>query len=504
MFKWLDDFLNSITMYRLAVYGLLTILAYAVILAFWGALFFTGPQLILSSGVLYLTCVSSNYLLSRLFKAQTNVESSTITALILSLILSPFTKPSEIFFLVLAGVLAMGSKYLLASNGKHIFNPAAISLLILNLFGVGLSVWWVGSSIMLPVVSIVGLLIVRKLRRGHLFITFVVFAIIMILLTGINHGFAPKDLSVQLLTSWPVFYFGTIMLTEPMTTPPTKIPRLVYGAIVGLFFGASFRVGPIFSSPEFALVVGNLFSFLVGFKRRIVFTLESKVQLSPDTIEFVFIPNKEFSFLPGQYVEWTLQHKRPDSRGNRRYFTIASSPTEELVRICSKFSDKSSSFKKALKVLKVGDGIVGSQLDGEFVLPEDPDVKMVFIAGGVGITPFRSMIRSLLDTGQQRWMILFYVNKLEDDIVYKEVFDEGKAAGLKTVYTLTDIVKVSEKWRGKVGYIDENMIKEEVPDYEDRVYYLSGPNMMVDLYKKLLMDMGIKQSEIKTDYFPGY
>ncbi|KKT72328.1 MAG: Oxidoreductase FAD/NAD(P)-binding domain protein [Candidatus Collierbacteria bacterium GW2011_GWB1_44_6] len=135
MFKWLDDFLNSITMYRLAVYGLLTILAYAVILAFWGALFFTGPQLILSSGVLYLTCVSSNYLLSRLFKAQTNVESSTITALILSLILSPFTKPSEIFFLVLAGVLAMGSKYLLASNGKHIFNPAAISLLILNLFG---------------------------------------------------------------------------------------------------------------------------------------------------------------------------------------------------------------------------------------------------------------------------------------------------------------------------------------------------------------------------------
>jgi ferredoxin-NADP reductase len=204
-------------------------------------------------------------------------------------------------------------------------------------------------------------------------------------------------------------------------------------------------------------------------------------------------------------MEWTLGHKRPDSRGNRRYFTLASSPTERNLRVGVKFYQNSSSFKKSMLAMGRDSEIVAAQLAGDFVLPDDPTTKCVFIAGGIGITPFHSMIQYLLDARQRRPIVLFYANKSSNEVVYRDVFDRAeRELGIKTIYTVTDPRKFTVSWKGNHGYIDKHMIKREVPDYQDRIFYISGPHAMVTVFKDVLEEMGIRNDHIRTDFFPGF
>jgi ferredoxin-NADP reductase len=202
-----------------------------------------------------------------------------------------------------------------------------------------------------------------------------------------------------------------------------------------------------------------------------------------------------------------LGHDSPDSRGNRRYFTLASSPTEENLILGVKFYPKSSSFKKSMLAMDEDKNheIVAAQLAGDFVLPNDPNQKCVFIAGGIGITPFRSMIKYLLDMNQKRPMVLFYANKSPSDIVYKDVFEKAREQlGLKVIYTITGRSKIPANWRGQVGHITAQMVKNEVPDYQHCLFYLSGPNAMITEFESVLSGMGVKREHIKKDFFPGF
>ncbi len=149
--------------------------------------------------------------------------------------------------------------------------------------------------------------------------------------------------------------------------------------------------------------------------------------------------------------------------------------------------------------------IVASQLAGEFVLPHDARQKCVFIAGGIGITPFRSMIKYLLDTHQRRPLVLFYVAKTADELVYCDVFDQARRdVGLKTIYTITDPGDSSTGWHGQVGRLTPQLLKAEVPDYRKCDFYISGPKSMVDAFKELLHELHVSDDHIKTDFFPGF
>ena len=215
--------------------------------------------------------------------------------------------------------------------------------------------------------------------------------------------------------------------------------------------------------------------------------------------------DKKINFLPGQYLEWTLGFKNPDSRGNRRYFTIASSPTENFLRIGVKIYPNASSFKKNLISFKTGDKILAGNLSGDFVLPKNKNQKLVFMAGGIGITPFRSMVKYLLDKNQKLSIIIFYSNKNQKEIVYKNIFDDAeKKLGIKTIYTLTDLENIPKNWNGEKGRVNGEMIRKNVPDYKEALYYLSGPYSLVVGFEELLYKMGIKSKNIKKDFFPGY
>lgn len=502
--KIIDNLLDQITMYRLVLYYLLFLLGVAVIFGFLGLLPYSPIAILLSTGFIIVICWVTNKLFSKAFHAPTNVESVYISALILALILSPAKSPPDYILLFFASVLAIASKYILAINKKHLFNPVAIAVVLTAVGFNGSASWWISTGLMLPF-SLLGIVIVRKIRRTDLVFYFIVTALFTIFGFSLMQGENLFITLKQTLLSSPIFFFAFVMLTEPLTTPPTKMLQSIYGVLVGILFAPQFHIGTFYTVPEQALVIGNIFSYIVSPKYRVIAKVQQKIQRGQDMIDFVFPLQKKLAFLPGQYMEWTLSHKQTDSRGNRRYFTIASSPTENNLLLGIKFYPNGSSYKKAMAVLDANTPLVGAQVSGDFTLPKDPKTKLVFIAGGIGITPFRSMIKYLIDINESRPITLLYSNKTVNEIAYAEIFNQAQQRlGIKTFYTLTDKTKLPQNWQGMVGRIDATMIAQVVPDFMERLFYLSGPHAMITAYEETLKNMGVPQKQIKTDFFPGF
>jgi ferredoxin-NADP reductase/Na+-translocating ferredoxin:NAD+ oxidoreductase RnfD subunit len=560
MLTLIDNFLNRITMYRLVLYYLIALVAVAVVFGTFGILPYHPLDLLFSIAVLVGVSWVINKLFANAFRAQTNVESAYITALILALIITPVSPAqfSGIAFLVWAAVWAMVSKYILAIRKKHFFNPAAFAV-ALTAFTIGQSAsWWVGGNIpMLAFVVIGGLLVVRKLQRFDLVIAFLAAATVSIVLTSTAGD--PIGTLTKAFLFTPLFFFAFVMITEPLTTPPTRELRIAYGALVGFLFAPFVHFGSVYSTPELALIVGNVFSYFASPKGKYLFTLKEKNEVGSGTVDFVFVPDGKMKFQPGQYMEWTLSHPKTDTRGNRRYFTIASSPTERDLHLGVKFYEPASSFKKKMLALESGDRIMGGSLAGDFVLPEEKQKKLAFIAGGIGITPFRSMAKYLADRGEQRSVVMLYSNRNTEDIAYREIFDEAKEKiGMRTIYVVTGVDQISPVGDGKKlpersfpsadsprserdeadlrrdawkasqegstksqpergesdrkgtssavsrGRIDAAMIRREIPDYAERIFYVSGTHVMVVASHKIFRELGIPRSQIKTDFFPGF
>ncbi len=504
MLKFIDNWLNRITMYRLVLYYLIFLLTAAVGLSVLGILKYDVFALLFSIAFLIAVGWVVNWIFARVFGVATNVESVYISALILALIITPIQSFNDLWFLGWSAVLAMASKYIIAINRKHIFNPVAFAI-ALTYFVLNQSAsWWVGNAPMLPFVLLGGILVVRKIGRSDLVLSFLITTGVISLLASLFGGGGLVGELQKIVLYSPLFFFAFIILTEPLTTPPTKKTRIIYGLLVGFLFTPQIHFGTFYITPELAILIGNVVSYLISPKTRAVLKLKEKIKIAPDTYDFIFSHIRNFAFAPGQYMEWTLGHEHPDARGNRRFFTLASAPTEKTLRLGVKFYQELSSFKKAMLKMNNGDEIVASQLAGDFVLPEDPRQKCVLIAGGVGVTPFRSMIKYLLDTRQRRPITLLYANKSVDDILYKDIFDRAEhELGIRTIYTVTDTDNLPASWTGQVGRITPKMIKSLVPDYRRCTFYVSGPKGMVDSFEKSLGMMRIHSSQIKTDFFSG-
>jgi len=504
MIRRVDNLLNRITIYRLALYYLIFLLAVAVTFASTGVLPYDPYALLFTIGVEIAVCGITNAIFSRTFGVPANAESASISALILALIITPVQSNHDIWFLVWAGVLAMASKYILAVQHKHLFNPAAFAVALTYLAINQSASWWVGNGPMLPFVVLGGILVVARIRRFDLVASFLLAALAAVLGFSIFNWENIIAGLQQTLVFSPLLFFAFVILTEPLTTPPTRRLQIWYGALVGVLFVPQFHIGTFYTTPELAILIGNLLSFIVSPKATRILRVQEKVQLAPDVYDFVFAPTRKFAFAPGQYMEWTLGHAAPDTRGNRRYFTLASSPTENNLRLGVKFYRNTSSFKHALLSMDAHSEIVAAQLAGDFVLPDDPNQPCVFIAGGIGITPFRSMLKYLIDTRQPRPIVLFYANKTVDEIVYQDVLDRAeRELGIKTIYTITDTRRLPATWQGRVGYIGPQLIKDEVPDYLNCMYYLSGPPGMIGAFKQMLAELDVARNQIKTDLFAG-
>lgn len=504
----IDRLLNTVTTYRFTLYYLSFLLLVAFVGTFLGLIPFSPLDFALSTATIIFFSYISNYFFAKLSGSITNIESVFITALILVFIIS-CKFATNIPFLIATPVLAMASKYLLAIKKRHIFNPAALGVVAIALLSPeNTAIWWIGTPFMTFFVLLGGILLTRKLRKEAMVLSFITAYFISITLTTIlrTESFSTFFTSFQFsfLKSVTLF-FAFVMLVEPLTTPVTKKLQIYYAIFVALLY-SNFHLSifTIAVTPEQALIFGNVLTYFLNPNYRLVLILKEKLKLSRDTYAFIFYFPRFFNFVPGQYMEWTLSHKNTDSRGNRRYFSLASSPTEQSVMIAVKFYKTSSSYKKNLLKMKKGEKIIASQLAGDFVLPKDICFPLVFIAGGVGITPFRSMLKYIIDKQITVNIVLIYINKTKSDILYEDILSRSGKFGIKTIHVLTDDARLPNAWTGQHGRLTAVMVKSLVPDFVSRKFYISGPQLMVQGIVKMLRETDVSSRMIMKDFFPGY
>jgi ferredoxin-NADP reductase len=290
------------------------------------------------------------------------------------------------------------------------------------------------------------------------------------------------------------------MLTEPLGIPSRWNYQYGYALTAAAVASIPFSFGPIYGTPELALLVANLMTLVVDRPERLRLTLKHVHEVGKGTFEYVFGTAHPQHHVPGQYLEWTLPHPKPDLRGIRRYFTIASAPGGREVSFAVRHGEKQSSWKQTLETLPLGATLYATQCAGDFTLaPEAP--HYVWIAGGIGVTPFVSQVRTAINKGEKLSATLFYCNRSEADIAFKPLFDEAQAIGVSVVHVLQE--PATSGFPFETGFITREMILKYVPEWKTATFYISGPPGLVGAYQKLLREMGVPKRRMVTDYFPG-
>lgn len=224
-----------------------------------------------------------------------------------------------------------------------------------------------------------------------------------------------------------------------------------------------------------------------------------------DTYTFYFErKNLPFTFLPGQYLRLTFPNLE-DERGNSRFFTISSSPTEEeYITITTRIIK--SPFKFCLLKLQKGDSVEFRGPFGRFVLDENDKRSHIFIAGGIGITPFRSMIFYAKDKKLSIPMTLFASFSLSEDVIWKEELLELEKTipNLKSIFTVTKHENSKVPWKGVVGRLDQNKFLKYISNPTELIYFIVGPTGLVESLKSTILELGVKDENIHIENFPGY
>ena len=478
----IENLLTRIPIYMLVGLGLALIITAGTVLAAAGLLAVSPFAVVATWAVFGGVGVGASYLLGKLYSVHSHLQSALITSSILTLLFTPSLAPTTLAAYAVIACITQASKFVVVYRARHVFNPAAFGAMAGGLLQLQFASWWVGSPVLFPLVALTGLAVLYKTRQLALGGAFLAAALAILAIRGVDIWTA--------LSSWPLVFLAGFMLSEPATLPVRRWQKILVAIIVATITSLPFHVGWFYSSPEFALLAGNLVAFGLAFSQRAGLRLKlvERRPLTPTTDELVFAPSRPVMFTAGQFIELTLPHPKPDMRGIRRSFSLTNAPGDEHVRLGIKFYEPSSSFKRALRAMPVGTIIQTTGIAGEFVLPRDrrdPRQKLLFIVGGIGITPFISHILACKD--QPRDITLLYFVRNATEIAYRNILDQSSA---------------------QVRYIVEpdapldQALEAYVPaDLSERIAYISGPPAMVASAKQLLRG---KARSIKTDYFSGY
>ncbi|MDB5162064.1 MAG: hypothetical protein JWM52_572 [Candidatus Saccharibacteria bacterium] len=496
----LTKLLNNVSMYRMMSIALTTLWVIAFVFSFFGWIAYSPWAMLASIGILGTVVFLATLLFAKLFGVSAHTESSYITALILFFIFTPSLETKALAIYVLIGLIAAASKFVIAYRGRHIFNPAAIAALIISITGLGFATWWVANPVLFPFTFLLGFLIIQKTRRFLSGGIFLGLSIPLVLLVQLSYG-TPVLEALVLMLSWPFLYFSSFMLTEPQTLPPKRWQQVFEVIVVAIIFAVPVHIGSFTTTPASALIIGNIIAF--GFSRRRSITLRYKGSkaLTPASRELTFAPEVRTRFEPGQYIEITVPHKKKDGRGIRRSFSITAAPGDDDLKLGIKFYTPSSTFKQALTDLPVGSIISATGINGSFTMPRDTITPLLFIAGGIGITPFISHLRSLKKSKETRNIVLVYSVSNLEDLAYIDVI---KASGIRVIVVCKTTEKLDiENWTlVNEPYITVDILHKNIPDIQSRLAFISGPPFMIDSAKKSLKRLDVKH--IKTDYFIGY
>lgn len=512
----LDRLLGRVSMYRLVTILLVLLAVRAFVAVAVGDLdpgiFTVGPML-LSLLILVAASAASGWALARAFGTRAHLESTLITALLLWFLYWP-QQGIQLIWLAAAAVLANLSKYLFAWRGRHIFNPAAAGVVLLMLIqhlpGIDpaqrlMTTWWVASRPLLPLVVVTAFLVLRRTRHLSLGLVFVVVAAGLAITSSLSQDVTLQAALEGAFVSSPIIFFAGFMLSEPLTLPPRRNQQLLAAAVAGVVFtwplwgpalaGAeTTSIGFVESWLEPALLIANLIAFAFTRRGRIELRLRQRRELPDHTWAFDFEPRRPLRFTAGQFLELHLPHRR-DSRGERRVFSIASRPGEDVVTVAMKVpTDRPSSFKAALQDLSDGDVVAATGVGGDFVLGRADD-RLLLVAGGIGITPFLAQADELAERDA---VLVYGLNTVE--IPFR---DELLRSGLPVIVVSPEPPHdLPSGWQHVVGArIDADLLRETVTDLGERRAFISGPPVMVDACRSALRG---SVAGVRTDHFAGY
>ena len=500
-YRSVQKFVDNAGMYRLVSGALGTLALISIAFGFLGWLPYSGLSQIFSLALALLVALLFNISLAWILRIPANHESAVITALILFFLAVPSDDIFATWPIVAAVTIAIASKYIIAYKKQHFINPAAFGAAALSITGLYTFSWWAANPTLFIPLVVLGVFVVTKVRKWVPIFAFVGVSLIIYMAESMSYGDAFGASLSTFFFSWPTLFLAFFMLTEPFTMPGKKDAQFLYGGLVGFLSNTTIFASMIAITPESALVVANVAMMPWRLRQKLHLALEERHKLAKDTYEFVFKKPKGFNFTAGQYLEWMLPHQSADSHGIRRYFTIASSPTEPVLRVAMKITEQHSSYKEALTMLDVNQRLIGSQLAGDFVLPKKKDAKLGFIAGGIGVTPFRSHLKYMIDTDKPFDTVLYYGNNSTDEIAYETLFQKAASTFAFLVVNVISKEPVSAPYES--GYISAEIIKRRSPDYLERTWYISGPPGMVAACARELRSLGVLNKHIKKDFFSG-
>jgi glycine betaine catabolism B len=218
------------------------------------------------------------------------------------------------------------------------------------------------------------------------------------------------------------------------------------------------------------------------------------------------------NYTAGQFAFFDIGGVYNDPKGPIRHFTISSSPTENFIMFSTRIRD--SPYKKRLSTLEEGARVKVRGPEGQFVLHEDYSKPAVFLSGGIGVTPFRSMIKYATDKQLPLRIVMFDSNRNRDNILFKNDFDDwvNKNKNLKIIYTISDddrerLPSTASDWKGEYGRIDKALILKylDTNTLNNSIFYICGPPSMLKAMQSLLQDnLEIPKERIKVEEFTGY
>lgn len=233
--------------------------------------------------------------------------------------------------------------------------------------------------------------------------------------------------------------------------------------------------------------------------------LQKREQIAEGTMAFHFEKPAGFEFRPGQAVDWTLFNPpETDAEGNTRAFSIASAPFDPHLMIATRMRD--SAFKRVLCTMPLGTQVKMDGPSGSFTLHKNSAKPAVFLAGGIGITPFRSIVRQASHERLPHQLYLFYSNRRPEDAPFLPDLEELARSNpnFHLLATMTEISKSSRSWSGETGCISPKMLSKYIPNLQGPIYYVAGPPAMVTAMRQILAQAAVDEDDIRTEEFAGY
>ena len=233
--------------------------------------------------------------------------------------------------------------------------------------------------------------------------------------------------------------------------------------------------------------------------------LQKREAVAEGTMAFQFVKPPDFHFKAGQSIRVTLiDPPQTDAEGNARTFSLVSAPFETELVIATRMRD--TAFKRVLQSLSLGSAVKIEGPDGVMTLHDDPSRPAAFLAGGIGITPFVSMLRQAAGDQLPHRLYLFYSNRRPEDAAFLAELQqlEQENRNYRFIGTMTGMEKSRRTWEGETGFIDGNMLARHIGDMAAPIYYMAGPPAMAFAMQEMLHGAAVSDDAIRSEEFYGY